>query len=115
MTYPTELRLLPWSGPEGKPCYLQTDDADSYLSRLADNTESVQLGLAAELLEHATDVLADKQAAPDDLCRLAADLAGALQATLRVSVSRGHRLSLPEPPAPGQGEDDPQSPAATFG
>jgi hypothetical protein len=44
MTTRNELRLLPWSGPEGKPCYLSTDDQNGYMSRLADNIESVQLG-----------------------------------------------------------------------
>ncbi|GAA2670561.1 hypothetical protein GCM10010310_09250 [Streptomyces violaceolatus] len=39
-----ELRLLPWSGPDGKPCYLSTDDSGGYISRLADNIEAVQLG-----------------------------------------------------------------------
>ncbi|MCX4829672.1 hypothetical protein OG746_13125 [Streptomyces sp. NBC_01016] len=97
MTSPHELRLLPWSSPDGKPCYLDTDNADSHLSRLADNTEAVQLGMATDLLEHALDVLAEKKVAPDDLRHLATDLAGALHATLRVSVSRGNRLSLPEP------------------
>ncbi|MCX5532202.1 hypothetical protein OG785_16690 [Streptomyces sp. NBC_00006] len=97
MTSLNELRLLPWSGPDGKPCYLNTDDGDSHLSRLADNTEAVQLGMAAELLEHALDVLSEKELAADTLRVLATDLARALRTTLRVSVSRGHRLSLPEP------------------
>ena len=33
-------RLLPWSGPEGKPCYL-VSDGTGYVSRVADNIESV--------------------------------------------------------------------------
>lgn len=33
-----QLRLLPWAGPEGKPCYL-AGDGPGYLSRLADNME----------------------------------------------------------------------------
>ncbi|WP_328707450.1 hypothetical protein [Streptomyces sp. GF20] len=53
--------------------------------------------MAADLLEHALDVLAEKKVATDDLRHLANDLAGALRATLRVSVNRGSRLSLPEP------------------
>ncbi len=27
MTTPREPRLLPWSGPDDKPCYLITDDS----------------------------------------------------------------------------------------
>ncbi|MGY0486495.1 hypothetical protein [Streptomyces sp. WG-D5] len=115
MTYPDELRLLPWSGPDGKPCYLDTDRADSYLSRLADNTEAVQLGMAAELLEHALDALAEKDVAQDELRLLATELTGALRATLRVSVSRGRRLSVPDPPSSERGGEEPQLPAAAFG
>ncbi|MEU9110413.1 hypothetical protein AB0D04_01130 [Streptomyces sp. NPDC048483] len=33
------LRLLPWTTPEGEPCYLSTDDPDSRLSVLADDIE----------------------------------------------------------------------------
>ncbi|MCX4725983.1 hypothetical protein [Streptomyces sp. NBC_01306] len=109
-----ELRLLPWSGPEGKPCYLSTDDANGYLSRLADSTEAVQLGLAAELLE-ASDVLGDRDAGLKELRVLAGDLTGALRDVLRVAISRGHRLSAPEF---GDGEEDgegPRLPAAAFG
>ncbi|WP_327296199.1 hypothetical protein [Streptomyces sp. NBC_01197] len=110
-----ELRLLPWSGPEGKPCYLSADDGDSYLSRLADSTEAVQLGLADELLEHAPEVLGDGSAELEELRLLAASLAGALRDVLRVAISRGHRLSVP---GLGTGEEDnkgPHLPAAAFG
>src|SRR5437879_4849526 len=65
MTAPNELRLLPWSGPEGKPCYLSTDDQGGYMSRLADNIEAVQLGTAAELLEQAAETLDDQEAGPE--------------------------------------------------
>jgi hypothetical protein len=34
---PENPRLLPWTTPEGKPCYLSTDSDDSLLSRLADD------------------------------------------------------------------------------
>ncbi|MFE5594777.1 hypothetical protein [Streptomyces sp. NPDC056549] len=53
MTAHSELRLLPWAGPDGKPCYLSTDDDSSHLSRLADTTESIQLGLASDLVTRA--------------------------------------------------------------
>jgi len=96
MTARDELRLLPWSGPEGKPCYLSTDDENGYLSRLADNIESVQLGTAAELLEEAPETLAAEDADPEDLRRLALDLALALRDVLRVATSRGHLLAVSE-------------------
>ncbi|MFF0110832.1 hypothetical protein [Streptomyces hirsutus] len=96
MTTSDELRLLPWTGPDGKPCFLSTDDRDSYLSRLADNTESVQLGMATELLDQALDTLADADTQPDDLRPLAKNLTGALRDILRVATSRGRRLATHE-------------------
>ncbi|WP_327300661.1 hypothetical protein [Streptomyces goshikiensis] len=101
MTESNELRLLPWSGPDGKPCYLSADAPTGYLSRLADNTEEIQLGLGSELLAHAADVLADTVSDPEELRLLAADLTGALRDVLRVAASRGHRLRSPahQPPS----------------
>ncbi len=92
MTMSKELRLLPWTGPDGKPCFLSTDDNDGHMSRLADNIESVQLGMATELLGQAVEILADAETGPEDLRSLAKDLTGALRDTLRVATSRGHRL-----------------------
>ncbi|MEU1435006.1 hypothetical protein ABZ438_13015 [Streptomyces sp. NPDC005786] len=97
MTTPNELRLLPWSGPEGKPCYLSTDDQGGYTSRLADNIEAVQLGTAAHLLEIASEILDDADAEPMELRRLGHALTGALKDVLRVAVSRGHLLAAGEP------------------
>lgn len=89
MTAPNELRLLPWSGPDDKPCYLSTDDWGGYVSRLADNIEAVQLGTAAELLEEASETLDDQDAALEEVRRLAKELTGALRGVLRVATSRG--------------------------
>ncbi|MCT9139116.1 MULTISPECIES: hypothetical protein [Streptomyces] len=97
MTASNELRLLPWSGPEGKPCYLSTDASGGYMARLADNIEAVQLGTAAELLEEASDTLVDQEAGPEDLRRLAKELTGALRDVIRVATSRGHLLAVNEP------------------
>ncbi|MFG2498575.1 hypothetical protein ACGFSB_10240 [Streptomyces sp. NPDC048441] len=96
MTTRNELRLLPWSGPEGKPCYLSTDDSDGHMSRLADNIEAVQLGMAAELLEQSLEVLDDEDAELSSLRLLMADLTGALRDALRVATSRGHLLAASE-------------------
>ncbi|MGW2273944.1 hypothetical protein [Streptomyces yangpuensis] len=92
MTENNELRLLPWSGPDDKPCYLSTDGAAGYLSRLADNTEEIQLGLGSDLLAYAAEVLADVDSDPEELRLLAKDLTGALRDAVRVATSRGHRL-----------------------
>ena len=59
-------RLLPWAGLEGKPCFLHSDGT-GYVSRVADNIESVQLGMAGELLDHAAELLADQKATSDQL------------------------------------------------
>ncbi|MGV9454741.1 hypothetical protein [Streptomyces sp. NPDC003635] len=96
MTTPNGLRLLPWTGPEGKPCYLSTDDQDGYMSRLADNVEAVQLGTATDLLEQATDALADRDVDPTEVQRLARELLGALRDVLRVVASRGNPLAADE-------------------
>ncbi|MEU8689609.1 hypothetical protein [Streptomyces sp. NPDC048665] len=100
MTAPNEPRLLPWSGPEGKPCYLNTNDRGGYMSRLADNIEAVLLGTAAELLEHASGALDDHDQGPEDLRRLAKELTGALRDVLRVATSRGHLLAASDPHRP---------------
>jgi len=43
-------RLLPWTRPDGAPCYLSTDDPDSRLSVLADSVEGELLAAAETLL-----------------------------------------------------------------
>ncbi|MEU2529329.1 hypothetical protein ACFWI0_21595 [[Kitasatospora] papulosa] len=93
MTTPNELRLLPWSGPGDKPCYLSTDDVGGHMSRLADTIEAVQLGMAAELLEMAAVTLDDEDTDPIELRRLGRALTGAVKDVLRIAVSRGHRVA----------------------
>ncbi|MCH0542078.1 hypothetical protein I3F58_21445 [Streptomyces sp. MUM 203J] len=115
MTPHNELRLLPWSGPDGKPCFLSTDGTDSPLSRLADRTEAAQLDIAAELLEHAHEVLADESSTPEELRLVASDLTGALRDALRVAASRGHRLPTPGTSDHGDSNEVPDLPAGAFG
>ncbi|MFB7589297.1 hypothetical protein [Streptomyces sp. NPDC056169] len=114
MTPHNELRLLPWSGPDGKPCFLSTAVPNSRLSRLADTTEAIQLNLAADLLDHAAEKLNNGDADLEGLRALATDLSEALQDTLRVAESRGHRLLAPGPGPRADGTEDPTLPAA-FG
>ncbi|MFJ7126428.1 hypothetical protein [Streptomyces sp. NPDC098101] len=57
-------RLLPWTGDGGKPCYL-LGDGEGYVSRVADNIESVQLGMAADLLGHVEGLLSERSATPE--------------------------------------------------
>ncbi|MFD5396623.1 hypothetical protein ACFWJW_20655 [Streptomyces sp. NPDC127097] len=115
MTTHSELRLLPWSGPEGNPCYLSTESRGGYLSRLADHTEAVQLEMAAELLEHAVEVLDDEEPELNELRLLTMDMTEALRDVRRVAISRGHRLPVTDPSACEGGDEGPRLPAAAFG
>lgn len=59
------LRLLPWEGEGGKPCFLSADRTDGtggVLSRLADEIEAEQLCDGAEVLKGAVAVLDDGKA-----------------------------------------------------
>ncbi|MCC9710404.1 hypothetical protein E4N62_37275 [Streptomyces sp. MNU76] len=83
-----EVRLLPWAGLEGKPCYVITDDQGGPISRIADSTESIQLSMGTELLAHAL-----LPGIPHgELCFLAERLTEALGDALRIAESRGRRL-----------------------
>ncbi|MFB7555747.1 hypothetical protein [Streptomyces brevispora] len=95
-----ELRLLPWSGSEGKPCYLSTDDPGGYMSRLADNIEAVQLGTAAALLEELSVTLDDQDTTLEEMRGLVKELTGALRDILRVATNRRHLLAASEPSEP---------------
>ncbi|NBE50623.1 hypothetical protein GUY60_04120 [Streptomyces sp. YC537] len=90
------VRLLPWATPDGKPCFLTSDDADSYVNKVADNIESIQLAMGSDLLDHAADLLADRKATPDQLHFLLARMTEALSDALRVAESRGDRLPEPD-------------------
>ena len=89
------VRLLPWSTPEGKPCYL-AGDGRGYLSRVADNVESVQLGMANELLDHTAELLADHKATRDQLRFTLACMSDALRDVKRIADSRGARVPAPD-------------------
>ncbi|MEU8735055.1 hypothetical protein AB0C68_37510 [Streptomyces tendae] len=92
----TRPRLLPWSNLDGNPCYLVTGDTGTgRLSRLADDIEGVQLGMADDLLGHAVDLLGDNKATASQLRYLAARLTEALHDVHRIARSRGARLAMP--------------------
>lgn len=86
------LRLLPWTTPDGKPCYLSSGDAGSRISRRADEVEAVQLRMGTELLAHARALLGDRKAHTGELRYLAHRLTEALRDALRIAESRGERL-----------------------
>ncbi|MEU1495382.1 hypothetical protein ABZ456_34685 [Streptomyces sp. NPDC005776] len=89
------VRLLPWTGPEGKPCYV-LGDGNGYVSRMADDIESIQLGMAGDLLGHASGLLADRKVTGAEVHFLASRLAESLRDVKRVAESRGARLGAAE-------------------
>lgn len=97
------LRLLPWVDPEGKPCYLDTDGT-GYVSRLADDMEAVQLSMCRELLDHATDMIPDRQITSAQLRFLVARMAEALRDVQRIAESRGARLPVTAYDEPASGD-----------
>ncbi|MCZ1007963.1 hypothetical protein [Streptomyces lydicus] len=99
MSTPGTPRLLPWTGQDGKPCYLLTDREDSPLSRRADQIEALQLRMAAGLLEHARVLIDDPAVDARQLRFLSAQLRTALQDVLRVAQSRGARSADDDVPS----------------
>ncbi|MFJ7997398.1 hypothetical protein ACIQ7D_09665 [Streptomyces sp. NPDC096310] len=97
------LRLLPWSGEDGKPCYL-AGGGNGYISRMADEMEDAQLDMAAEILGHAADMLADSKTSSVQLRFLVARMSEALRDVCRVAESRGARI--PEPPCTGADDSE---------
>ncbi|MBB6437063.1 hypothetical protein [Streptomyces candidus] len=88
-------RLLPWTGDGGKPCYVHTDDALGPVSRVADTIESIQLGMAGDLLRHAEDMLVERRVTQAELRFLAGRLSESLRDVVRVAESRGARTAPP--------------------
>ncbi|MGW0783811.1 hypothetical protein [Streptomyces sp. NPDC002913] len=87
------LRLLPWNSPEGRPCYLSTDDPGSMMSRLADEVEAELVACGEEVLGGAESVLAD-QAAGERAVRFAlVRTTESLRDVLRVAECRRGRAS----------------------
>lgn len=84
------LRLLPWTTPDGRPCYLSTDGTGP-VSALADSVEQIQLGMGAELLRHARAMHADPKVTDAEFRYLSRRLAEALSDALRVADCRARR------------------------
>ncbi|MCW7985185.1 hypothetical protein XF35_07565 [Streptomyces platensis subsp. clarensis] len=98
MARPARPRLLPWSSPEGKPCYLLSE-GDGPVTRQADAVERAQLASGEILLRHARALLRDTPPTAPELHFLACYLTDALDDSLRINRSRGDRLGCrhPEP------------------
>ncbi|MER6110157.1 hypothetical protein [Streptomyces hirsutus] len=86
------LRLLPWTTPEGNPCYLSTDSGRSRLSLLADDIEAAQLDSGEQVLAGARAVLSDPGAGERAVRFALTRAAESLEDVLRVAVSRGARV-----------------------
>ncbi|MFF0072152.1 hypothetical protein [Streptomyces sp. NPDC005494] len=86
-------RLLPGTGLEGKPSYV-LGDGTGPVSRMAASIDSIRLGMAGDLLDHATDLLADTKATGVELHFLASRLSESLREVLQVAEFRGARPDL---------------------
>ncbi|AWK12941.1 hypothetical protein DDQ41_15895 [Streptomyces spongiicola] len=105
------MRLLPWRSPDGKPCYLSTDDNGSYLSRLADDLEAVQLSTAEDILGLARRTLADPTSPCTEVRYAGLRLVECLADALRVAESRGLRIPASGTAATGEGDPARERPA----
>ncbi|MEU0300205.1 hypothetical protein ABZ252_12165 [Streptomyces sp. NPDC006175] len=85
------LRLLPWNSPEGRPCYLCTDDPDSRLSRLADDVEAELIACGRDVLGGAESVLADRAAGERAVRFALVRTTESLRDVLRVAECRERR------------------------
>jgi hypothetical protein len=104
---PASARLLPWPTPEGKPCYLVTDNNGGYVSHLADDLEAAQLTTGTDVLGRAHRVLNDPMSPYSEVRYAGIRLAECLTDALRVAESRGMRLPAPKTEDDG---DDVQAP-----
>ncbi|MFD3971494.1 sulfatase [Streptomyces cyaneofuscatus] len=95
MTDTSQLRLLPWRSPEGKPCYLSTSNPNSRFSRLADKVEEEQIECGNVVLEGAQEVLADQVAGEVALRFALTQAVLSLRDVLLIAHSRGERLPDP--------------------
>ncbi|WP_033324365.1 hypothetical protein [Streptomyces yerevanensis] len=90
----TTLRLLPWTTPEGKPCYLSTDNDESRLSLLADDVEAAQLHSGEQVLAGAKAVLVDAKAGERAVRFALTRAVESLGDVLRIAASRGTRIPM---------------------
>lgn len=99
------MRLLPWTTPEGNPCYLSTDSDESRLSLLADDIEAAQLDSGEMVLTGVRSVLADPKAGERAVRFALTRAAESLGDVLRIAVSRGGRIAVDvDAYGPGDGE-----------
>ncbi len=108
----TVLRLLPWSSPEGKPCFLVPGGGSGPLSRLADDMEAVRLAMAAEMIRLARKVQDDPLSPYVEVRYAGVRLAECLNDVLRVAESRGMRLPAPNAEDADHADEDEEAEGA---
>ncbi|MFK0105755.1 hypothetical protein [Streptomyces sp. NPDC091217] len=87
------VRLLPFSGPEGKRAHLITDGSPTLLSLLADNIESQQIQTATVIVDLARPMLTEEaKLTADELKWIAQRLIESLTDLLNIAESRGQRI-----------------------
>ncbi|MGW7243184.1 hypothetical protein [Streptomyces sp. NPDC054804] len=89
----TDLRRLPFNGPEGEPAFIPADNPDGPLSQFANAVEAQQLEVGKTLLalvRPMLDVELTAQEARYMLCRTAECLSD----VINVASLRGERLGL---------------------
>ncbi|WP_327225080.1 hypothetical protein OG229_15400 [Streptomyces platensis] len=106
--HPDPARLLPWSSADGNPCYL-IGDGTGHVSRVADDIERLQLGMADDLIGHADGLLACQGAGNRELRFLARGLTDCLRDVRRVAESRGARLRSVDRSPDGEGGSEGRS------
>lgn len=89
---PHHVRHLPPSGPHRHPALLVSDGPDGPVSRMADQIEAVQLGLAQRLLSR---VQGARPGECGEVQALVGQLADALADVLVIARRRGDRLTAP--------------------
>ncbi|MFJ9098314.1 hypothetical protein ACIRJM_07465 [Streptomyces sp. NPDC102405] len=93
MSQPSQVRLLPWKGPEGKPAHLITDGTPTPLSLLADKIERQQIETAAVIVELARPMVGEEaKLTTDELRWIAGRLIESLTDVLNIAESREQRL-----------------------
>lgn len=94
--HPEKLRLLPWTTPDGKPCYLSPSPEGSRISRRADQIEAEQIKTARQVLVIAKVLLNDPTTPKRELRFVGQQLSACLNDAVRIAKSRGELLEPAE-------------------
>lgn len=107
-------RLLPWTSPDGRPCYLSTDDPESRMSRLADDVEAELVACGEDVLAGAREVLDDASAGEVAVRFALRRTTESLRDVLRVAECRSGTRPLASWAAGGVAGQDPMPEGARL-